>query len=632
MHIYSFREEEIYMKKIKLSLLITMVSLINFNVKALVPNIIYQSNIYGNKVNGSRIFYGKLGYIYLNGRIAYCLEPYKLVGTDYVVDDSVRNKFNQSDIDYFKLLSYYGYNHSNHNNVYYYMATQELIWRHITNQEVYWTTENVAKGERINIENYKAEILNSINNHNKVPSFKNAEVKGKFRETIVLEDTNNVLNYYEINNKTLNKVKKDNNKLYITLMSSKNESITLERKYNDGGATLFYSALDNQALGTFSLNEIKRINISMQATNKYSMKLNVIFKNVNNNKIIKDKIKFKIKNIDNNTYLNDTIYETNNGIYNSDFYVEEGNYQIEPIDFPSNYINYENTKFQIVEDPTKEEISVESYLDEAIGRIELKRIFDMTKIGKEKIEVANAEYELRAKDDIFASDGELLYKKDELVSTIKTNENGKGNIDKIPIGNYYVKEISEDDIITKNDEIHDIEIKYKDKNTKEIIEKLEIITIPKTFDWNLDIEERTTKCVDDECEKKTRKLEDIKYGIYAEEDISVDDNTIKKSGDLITKIKTNKEGKIDETIPLLPGKYVIKEETDMSKYPEKYENVEFAFDEQKEIDMKIIKTLNKKETKFHILPKTSDKYFKYYFSSIVAFILGLGLIFYEKKD
>ena len=67
-------------------------------------------------------------------------------------------------------------------------------------------------------------------------------------------------------------------------MSSKNESITLERKYNDGGETLFYSALDNQALGTFSLNEIKRINISMQATNKYSMKLNVIFKNVNNNK------------------------------------------------------------------------------------------------------------------------------------------------------------------------------------------------------------------------------------------------------------------------------------------------------------------------------------------------------------
>ena len=83
---------------------------------------------------------------------------------------------------------------------------------------------------------------------------------------------------------------------------------------------------------------------------------------------------------------------------------------------------------------------------------------------------------------------------------------------------------------------------------------------------------------------------------------------------------------------MLPGKYVIKEETDMSKYPEKYENVEFVFDEQKEIDMKIIKTLNKKETKFHILPKTSDKYFKYYFSSVVAFILGLGLIFYEKKD
>ena len=181
------------MKKIKIILILIITFLTNINTKALVANIIYQPGIYSNKMQGNRTYYGQLGYVYIDDKIAYCLEPYKIIGTDYIIDSSIMNNFTQDDLNYFTLLSYYGYNNTNHNNVYYYMATQELIWRRITGQEGYWTTQNATKGERINIESYKNEILDSINTHNISASFGNATVKGKFRETIVLEDVNNVL-------------------------------------------------------------------------------------------------------------------------------------------------------------------------------------------------------------------------------------------------------------------------------------------------------------------------------------------------------------------------------------------------------------------------------------------------------
>ena len=623
------------MKKIKIILILIITFLTNINTKALVANIIYQPGIYSNKMQGNRTYYGQLGYVYIDDKIAYCLEPYKIIGTDYIIDSSIMNNFTQDDLNYFTLLSYYGYNNTNHNNVYYYMATQELIWRRITGQEVYWTTQNATKGERINIESYKNEILDSINTHNISASFGNATVKGKFRETIVLEDVNNVLKYYQINNQTPNKVRKEGNKLYITIMSSKSENILLDRKFNNGTGNVFYSAVNSQALGTFALNQTKRLTLHVQATNKYSMKLNVTFKGKNTKKTIKDKVKFKIKDLDKDEYIkNNMIFETDeNGNYLSDFYVEEGNYQVEIVEVPPNYIVEEGTKFQIIEDPNVEIINVDNYIEEAKGQIEITRIFDMTELGKEKLKVSDANYEIYTKESIYNTDGNILYKKDDLIETIKTDSNGQAISNKLPLGNYYIKENLEDDIITKDNNIYDVELKYKDQNTKIIVEKIEIITKPDTFDWNLDIEEHKTKCIDDECNTIIKKIDEVEYGIYADKDIIIDGKTIINKDDLIIKTATDYNGLIKEEVPLLEGKYEVRELTDMSIYPEKFENITFNFNEEKELNTKVIKTLREEEKGINELPKTFNKYFKYYLFCIVSFVISFGLIVYGvKKD
>lgn len=623
------------MKKIKIILILIITFLTNINTKALVANIIYQPGIYSNKMQGNRTYYGQLGYVYIDDKIAYCLEPYKIIGTDYIIDSSIMNNFTQDDLNYFTLLSYYGYNNTNHNNVYYYMATQELIWRRITGQEVYWTTQNATKGERINIESYKNEILNSINTHNISASFGNATVKGKFRETIVLEDVNNVLKYYQINNQTPNKVRKEGNKLYITIMSSKSENILLDRKFNNGTGNVFYSAVNSQALGTFALNQTKRLTLHVQATNKYSMKLNVTFKDKNTKKTIKDKVKFKIKDLDKDEYIkNNMIFETDeNGNYLSDFYVEEGNYQVEIVEVPPNYTVEEGTKFQIIEDPNVEIINVDNYIEEAKGQIEITRIFDMTELGKEKLKVSDANYEIYTKESIYNTDGNILYKKDDLIETIKTDSNGQAISNKLPLGNYYIKENLEDDIITKDNNIYDVELKYKDQNTKIIVEKIEIITKPDTFDWNLDIEEHKTKCIDDECNTIIKKIDEVEYGIYADKDIIIDGKTIINKDDLIIKTATDYNGLIKEEVPLLEGKYEVRELTDMSIYPEKFENITFNFNEEKELNTKVIKTLREEEKGINELPKTFNKYFKYYLFCIVSFVISFGLIVYGvKKD
>lgn len=621
-----------YVKKIKGILLLVVSLLFQVEVMAANLNVVYQSGIYGNKVMGHLTHFGQLGYIYLDGKIAYCLEPDKIIGSNYVIDSSVRNRFSQEDINYFTLVSYYGYNTTNHNNVYYYMATQELIWRKITGEEVYWTTESQTHGSRINIEQYKNEIITLVNNHNQNISFGNAKVRGNFRDVIVLEDKNNLLQHYSISNPTPNQVWKEGNKLYIKIMSSKELNVTLTRTFKNGTQNTYYSSGTDQSLAMFELNQTKTTTINVKAVNKYSMKLDIDFRNQNTKNNVKGKIKFKVKNLETNEYLNNgEIFETTDtGNYKSDFYVEEGKYQIELVEVFPNYVQTEGTTFEIMEDSTKEMIHVDDYINEATGNIEIHRYFDMTEIGKNKIDVPNVQYEIYAKDSILDTENDLIYDQDQLISTIITDESGQAMIEDLPLGNYYIKEYLEDDSITKAEDTYNISLEYQDDQTTPVISKLQIETKPGTFHWYQEVEEHKINCVNNNCEEKDRDLENIEYGIYAKEDIVVNEEIIFKKDELIQKEHTNLEGKIDVQIPLLKGEYEIKELTDMSKYEETFENTPLRYDEQSKLQLKVIKTI--REQKFlDALPNTINKYMRYYLLCIGLFIISMIKVFYDKK-
>ena len=109
-----------------------------------------------------------MAFMYMNDEIVYCLDPYMIVGNDYSID--INYHINNDDLEYFKLVAYYGYNKTNRNSIYYYMAAQALIWERILGgDKVFWTTEKYNEGEKINIDTYKNEIISNINNFNTLP-------------------------------------------------------------------------------------------------------------------------------------------------------------------------------------------------------------------------------------------------------------------------------------------------------------------------------------------------------------------------------------------------------------------------------------------------------------------------------
>ena len=78
---------------------------------------------------------------------------------------------------------------------------------------------------------------------------------------------------------------------------------------------------------------------------------------------------------------------------------------------------------------------------------------------------------LYAKEDIYEN-GKLIYSKDDKVNECTTND-GKCKIENIPLGNYYLKEISTSGGNVINSTIYKIEFNYKDQYTKNIIYDLE---------------------------------------------------------------------------------------------------------------------------------------------------------------
>lgn len=623
-------------------------------------NIEYQNGIYGNKVLDGRTYYGQLGYIFLNNEIAYCLEPYKLISNNYKLDNSFLNNFTLEDKKYFEEVSYFGYGYPEHNSVYYYMASQELIWRRITNQNVYWTTKSVTKGDIINIDSYKNEIISLINNYNKKPSFDNNYINGNYRDTIVLSDNNNVLSSYNIINDSKNIVWKENNKLYIKIMTNKESKIKFVKNISNGKESKSYVS-DGQAIGVFGFKHDITSEILVKATNKFSSRINIQFKDKENNKNIEGTITFKIKNNDNTYFKYNDIEEfktDSSGKYISEFYLEEGNYEIEVIDVPNYYILKDNNfLFDINEDSKLKDdtLYIEDYIDRQKAIINIERVIEIIKksdqLNYDLIPVSNIGYGIYASNDIYDPFNQLIYKKDQFIGEVITNDSGIGITQVLPLGKYYIKEIKngtyEPDI-----SIYESILNYSDKYTKIVEDKIYIQT---NYNYlNINIKVNGDKYLDEQnkCDKEVVDLENITYGIYSNDLIYQNNKLLFSKDELIMIFNTNKDGTINEKVKLPYGNYYIKELSELN-YKNKFKNYLYEFNlKNKNINIDIYKELesfcsilekselieNKIEVKEELqgnniskLPNTSNIYLNLFLIILVTFIIGIFLIIYSVK-
>lgn len=197
--------------------------------------------------NGKRIR-AQLFYLYVNNEIAYCIEPgvalhdivYESTNDFHAlgISDEIRKEL--------ELIAYYGYAYEGHQNQYYYMATQQLIWEKMGARDVVWDAGN---GDLLNIDTYKTEILSLVGNHDLLPSFANKKVTVKVGEEYTLIDDNKVFHKFEGES-----LDTQNNSLVLKSDKEESKTYTFYQK-RKGNISLAYFANASQKVATFHLSD-----------------------------------------------------------------------------------------------------------------------------------------------------------------------------------------------------------------------------------------------------------------------------------------------------------------------------------------------------------------------------------------
>ena len=526
---------------------------------------------------GILMSYGKLPFRYQNGKLSYCIEPWKVINTKLYTstNDWAQSGYTDEEKRQMELISHYGYGYEGHNTVRYYMATQELIWL-FKDDYVRWTTSLSDGAEEINVENEKNEILNLVNKHNVMPSFTGRCYSDDYGKTLVLEDINNVLDNYVID--TSLDYDRNNNSITIKLNKFGSNKILFRTKGNNNETLLFRSkGVESQSMVFFGFNDFKESELSI---NVDKVKVRINKRDSETKDLIKEKgTIFKVKDVNTGEYINEYL-EVNDGyaIISS----PKGKYELEEINASNGYvINKENQIFEINDNITLNN----EYYDIDVFNSHPKGEINVLKVNEDNIPLEGVEIGLY--DSNF-----------KMIRTYKTDVNGKINISDLDLGTYYLKEISTLEGYILDNEYKKVELKYKDDKSNIVTE-------------NIKITNEKVKC-------------DVVYITSSNDGTflpNVEINVYDENNNIVYNGKTNSEGKI--TIEKLPyGKYYIKQIKVPSGYILNEEIVYFSVNDMS--CLSDIKVTNEKS----IMPVTSSS------SNILLNIFPfaiIGILFVIKK-
>lgn len=286
----------------KLSLIVLSVCMFIFSIGGVsAENISYKKlqNIYYNLTVDGKTQSNHVTAFILGNRLAYCIEPGKEITTKTydTYKDWSKTNLTKEIRDYIEKIGYYGYEYPGHRTDKYYIATQELIWKAIKPIDIKWTTGQNNTGTTINIEKEKNEILKLVEEHDIKPSFINQIITGKVNETKEIEDTNEVLNNYEIETPN-NNIKIEDNKLKITFNNEETnlEEITLTKKTYDTNTLLVYVKEGSQQLAALRLSNKEEVKFQLQTLKEPEKEIVKVPSTADDNTIKKFGVKWNIKN------------------------------------------------------------------------------------------------------------------------------------------------------------------------------------------------------------------------------------------------------------------------------------------------------------------------------------------------
>ena len=418
------------MLKTIIIILSTLLCITNTNASAKIE----KQNIYYARYGGGKPYLSdKVEYFEIDGNTAYCIEPGMPISTtDYIEMNEL--PYSNDIIEKIKLIGYYGYNYENHKTNNYRLATQALIWNLIGGQKVDFYTKQYGYGDYIDISKEKEEIQNLINKHYLKPTIN--DIEEFYNNEIIIKDANEVLDNYEIEYQGKNNVQIKNNTLIIKIL--KQDKLILKRKKYDNKTSVFYEGnnIKSQMIAVLTLDEIDKIEIN----------LSPIFGEL---KINKKSNKESIYNLKDAIY---GIYDLENNLIkeiktdekgNAQAKLTKGKYYLKELKAPLGY-HLDETKHYFEID--KENLIKELILEEEVieSKIKLKKMYGNS--SKELYDEPNITF--------------LVYKNNELINKITTNEIGEATII-LPYGKYTIKQENTKEGYLK---VNDFEITVDGKN------------------------------------------------------------------------------------------------------------------------------------------------------------------------
>lgn len=248
-----------------------------------------------------------------------------------------------------------------------------------------------------------------------------------------------------------------------------------------------------------------------------------------------------------------------------------GHYRIEEVHAPYGYTLNENyyeiavdsdTAYQV--DPVSGDVIIEVVYENhpVKGRLKIVKQGEMLQdFQKEFVyetkPLAGATFEVYAAENIYTADFQkdeegnriLEYAADELVGTVTTDENGEAFLEDLPLGGYKVVEVTAPEGFVLNQEAQVITLSYEDQDTP-VVEQEAL--------FENERQKVEVSVVKKDAETKT-EVEGAVFGLYAKEDILVQDEVILEADTLIAKAVSDEKGNAVFQADLPFGSYYIRE-------------------------------------------------------------------------
>ena len=411
----------------------------------------------------------------INGERVFCIDAFtqfKSNQTMNLVDWSTVG-ISQDMAKELSLIAYFGTQIDGRKGDDWYAITQGLIWKVLHESQGHTdmcyveTNTNPDYPTTVRLWN---EILSDVEQYKKTPSFSNTTVEVDADKSVTLTDTNNSLNgMFVKNDGGLNVSISGSNQLIISgnANADENTTITLQRNIDPsaiGTSLAFYNG-KTQSVGMFKVKDPLQVKLKVKVNKFGTLELT---------KYNEDKsatVPNTYYHITGPNGYDKTLPTDKNGILKIER-LPLGDYKAVETQAGDGYlINVQEFGFTIKANET-------TFIDpsniEPTGKIELTKSIDTDKTNglSGDAVIKDNTYGLYAKETITNKAGtKTFYKKDECISTKKTDTAGKITWNDLPLGKYYIKETASNDSLVLNKDVIDVELKYQNQTVSKVIEK-----------------------------------------------------------------------------------------------------------------------------------------------------------------